>query len=342
VTRSVFSASHFNDEAAAYAFVEARLWANGRPCPHCGVVDRSGALNAKGDRIGLYKCYACRKPFTVKIGAIFEKSHIQMRDWLYAIHMICSSKKAVSANQLHRTLGITLKSAWFLAHRIREAMRSGALAPMGGPGTIVEIDETFIGNKSDMPKRRGFAHKHAVLSLVERGGKVRSFHVEGTSAAHLVPILRANIAKETAIMTDEAGQYAHLGKEFASHEYVNHSAGEYGRGDIHTNTLEGFYSIFKRGMKGVYQHCSEKHLHRYVAEFDFRYNERKGLGIDDVGRAKIALMGAKGKRLTYRSANWNLTTYEAREGTCGMGPEFSLFVGHFVLKANIGCPAEQT
>jgi len=165
-----------------------------------------------------------------------------MRDWLTAMHLICSSKKGINANQLHRTLGITLKSAWFLGHRIREAMQSGDLAPMGGHGTIVEIDETFIGNKADMPKRRGFAHKHAVLSLVERGGKVRSFHVAATSAAHLVPILRANIAKETAVMTDEAGQYAHLDKEFVSHEYVNHS----GRGDVHTNTIEGYYSVFNK------------------------------------------------------------------------------------------------
>src|SRR6202022_2688285 len=160
--------------------------------------------------------------------------------------------------------------------------------------------ETFIGNKADMQKRRGFAHKHAILSLVEGGGNARSFHVAGTSAAHLVPILRANIAKETAVMTDEAGQYAHLGKEFASHEYVNHSAGEYGRGDVHTNTLEGFYSVFKRGMKGIYQHCSEKHLHRYVAEFDFRYSNRIGLGVDDVERAEKLAKGIVGKRLTYR------------------------------------------
>jgi ISXO2-like transposase domain len=178
-------------------------------------------------------------------------------------------------------------------------MRSGELAPMGGPGTIVEIDETFIGNKADMPKRRGFAHKHAILSLVERGGTVRSFHVDGTSAAHLVPILRANIAKETAIMTDEAGQYTNLSKDFASHEYVNHSAGEYGRGKVHTNTLEGYFSIFKRGMKGVYQHCSEKHLHRYVAEFDFRYNNRIALGIENTGRSTRAIEGAVGKRLVY-------------------------------------------
>jgi hypothetical protein len=199
---------------------------------------------------------------------------------------MASSKKGMSAHQLHRMLGVSYQTAWFMMHRLREAMRSGDLGPMGGPGTIVEIDETFIGNKADMPKRRGFAHKHAVLSLVERGGKVRSFHVAGTTAAHLVPILRANIAKETAVMTDDAGQYAHLSKEFASHEYVNHSAGEYGRGGVHTNTIEGFYSIFKRGMTGVYQHCSEKHLHRYVAEFDFGYSNRVALGTNDMERAE--------------------------------------------------------
>jgi transposase-like protein len=300
VTKSIFSAPHFNDEAAAYAYVEARLWANGRPCPHCGVLDQSGALKAKGDRIGLYKCYACRKPFTVKIGTIFEKSHIQMRDWLYAIHMICSSKKGVSANQLHRTLGITLKSAWFMGHRIREAMRSGELAPMGGAGGIVEADETFIGRKNGSIKRRGHGHKNAVLSLVDRkSGQVRSFHVDGTSAADVMPIIRKNVAKETAMMTDEGGHYSRLGSDFASHETVNHKADEYVRGDVHTNTVEGYYSIFKRGMKGVYQHCSEKHLHRYVAEFDFRYNNRVALGCGDQERSSRALEGVKGKRLTY-------------------------------------------
>jgi transposase-like protein len=300
MSRSIFAAHHFNDEAAAYAYVEARIWAAGRVCPHCGVFERSAPLKGKSDRIGLYKCYACRKPFTVKIGTIFEDSHIAMRDWLTAMHLICSSKKGISANQLHRTLGITLKSAWFLGHRIREAMRTGDLAPMGGGG-IVEVDETFIGQKEDMPKRRGFAHKHAILSLVERGGAVRSFHVEGTSTAHLVPILRANISKEASVMTDEAGQYTHLNKDFASHEYVNHGEGEYGRGEVHTNTLEGFYSIFKRGMKGVYQHCNEKHLHRYVAEFDFRYNNRVRLGCCDMARTERALAGIVGKRLKYKA-----------------------------------------
>jgi transposase-like protein len=303
VTKSIFAAKHFNDEAAAYAYVEARLWANGRPCPHCGVFDRSGALKAKGDRIGLYKCYACRKPFTVKIGTIFEKSHIQMRDWLYAIHMICSSKKGVSANQLHRTLGITLKSAWFMGHRIREAFRSGSLAPMGGVGRTVEADETFIGRKDGTIKRRGHGHKNAVLSLVDRNsGQVRSFHVEGTSAADIVPIIKANVAKETAMMTDEGGHYFTLGDHFASHESVSHKADEYVRGDVHTNTIENFYSVFKRGMKGLYQHCSEKHLHRYVAEFDFRYNNRIAFGVGDKERAVHALEGATGKRLICRDS----------------------------------------
>ena len=181
-------------------------------------------------------------------------------------------------------------------------MRRGEFVPFGGEGKIVEVDETFIGKKDGMPVRRGYAHKHAILSLVERGGQVRSFHVDGTSAAHLVPILRANIAKEAAIMTDEAGQYAHLNKHFASHEFVSHGTGEYVRGDAHTNTLEGYYSIFKRGMKGIYQHCAEKHLHRYVAEFDFRYNHRIALGVNDGARTEAALRGIVGKRLTYRGS----------------------------------------
>jgi transposase-like protein len=300
MSRSIFSAAHFNDEAAAYAYIEARIWAGGRVCPHCGVFERSAPLKGKSDRVGLYKCYACRKPFTVKIGTIFEDSHIAMRDWLTAMHLICSSKKGISANQLHRILGITLKSAWFLGHRIREAMRSGDLAPMGGIGCVVEADETFTGRKEGSIKRRGrgHGHKNAVLSLVDRNsGQVRSFHVEGTSATEIVPIIKANVAKETAMMTDEGGHYFTLGDHFASHESVSHKADENARGDVHTNTVEGYYSIFKRGMKGIYQHCDEKHLHRYLAEFDF-HNHRIALDIQDGARAARALDGAKGKRLT--------------------------------------------
>jgi transposase-like protein len=302
VSKSIFSAHHFNDEAAAYAYVEARIWADGRVCPHCGVLERSAPLKGKRDRIGLYKCYACRKPFTVKIGSIFEDSHIQLRDWLTAIHLICSSKKGISANQLHRSLGITLKSAWFLGHRIREAMRFGNLAPMGGSGRVVEADETFTGRKEGSIKRRGHGHKNAVLSLVAReSGQVRSFHVDGTSAADIVPIIKANVAKESAMMTDEGGHYFTLGDHFASHESVSHKADEYVRDDVHTNTVEGFYSVFKRGMKGVYQHCSERNLHRYLAEFDFRYNNRVRLACGDMARTELALAGVVGKRLKYKA-----------------------------------------
>jgi len=295
----------FTDEIKAREWLETRVWPNGPSCPHCGNTDqaRITAMHGKVHRAGLYQCNECREQFTVTVGTVFERSKIPLTKWLAALFLLSCSKKGMSTHQMHRMLGISYKSTWFMTHRLREAMRSGDLPPMGGPGTIVEIDETFIGNKADMPKHRGFGHKHAVLSLVERGGAVRSFHVEGTSAAHLVPILRANIAKETAIMTDEAGQYAHLGKEFASHEFVTHGAGEYVRGDVHTNTLEGFYSIFKRGMKGVYQHCSEKHLHRYVAEFDFRYSNRVALGINDMERAEKLATGIVGKRLTYRRTN---------------------------------------
>jgi transposase-like protein len=307
VTRSIFAADHFNDEDAAYAFVEARIWANGRVCPHCGVVDKSGALKGKSDRIGLYKCYACRKKFTVKVGTIFEDSHIQMRDWLVAIQLICSSKKGISANQLHRTLGITLKSAWFMGHRIREAMRDGNLAPMGGDGSVVEVDETFIGKRDGFEAKAGWVrHKNTVLTLVERGGSVRSFHIDEATKENIVPIIHANLDRETHLMTDEARRYETIGKEFASHGVVDHSRKEYGYTDretganINTNTVEGYYSIFKRGMKGVYQHCGEKHLHRYLAEFDFRYSNRVKLGINDVERANRALLGSTGKRLTYR------------------------------------------
>ena len=301
---SALSAPHFHDEAAAFVEVERLLWPEGPVCPHCGSLSGKH-YDLRKTRVGLRKCSDCRKQFTVKVGTVFECAKIPLNKMLQAVYLLCASKKGCSSHQIHRTLGITYKSAWFLTHRIREALRSGDLAPMGGSGAIVEVDETFIGQKDDMPKRRGFAHKHAILSLVERGGQVRSFHVDGTAAAQLMPIIRANIGKETAIMTDEAGQYTHMGKDFASHEYVRHGADEYVRGDVHTNTVEGYYSIFKRGMKGVYQHCDEKHLHRYVAEFDFRYNNRVKLGCGDGERAERALKGIVGKRLTYRQLDWS-------------------------------------
>lgn len=298
---SVLSAACFHEEEAAHGYLESVLWADGPTCPHCGNADakRIGTLKGKSTRIGVRKCYACRKPFTVKVGTVFESAHIPLHKMLQAVYLITSSKKGFSAHQLHRVLEITYKSAWFLAHRIREAMRTGGLAPMGGEGSVVEVDETFIGNKKDKPKRRGYAHKHTVLTLVSREGEARSFVVDNCKTETVMPVVRENIARETRIMTDEAGQYVHFGCEFADHQVVRHCAKEYVRGEAHTNTVEGYFSIFKRGMKGVYQHCGEKHLHRYLAEFDFRYNNRVSNGIEDHGRACRAIEGLVGKRLTY-------------------------------------------
>ena len=304
MTVSVLTDLQFHDETAAFAFAEARLWPQGPVCHHCKGTDRISKMGGKSTRVGLYKCYVCRKPFTVRMGTVFESSHIEMHKWLQAIYLMCFSKKGISTNQLHRTLRISLKSAWFLSHRIREAMTSLGMEPMGGPGGIVEVDETFIGRKEGVPIARGFAHKRPVLSLVERrpeGAVVRSFQVSGAKVADLLPILRADISAETHVMTDEAGQYSSLNKFFAGHDFTTHSSGEYVRGITHTNTVEGFYSVFKRGMKGVYQHCGENHLHRYVTEFDFRYNNRARFGISDADRTDKALQGVVGKRLTYRT-----------------------------------------
>ena len=300
--KSVLSDKHFHNEQAAYDFVEVRLWPNGPVCPHCGGVERISKMGGKSTRIGAYKCYQCRKPFTVKIGTIFEASHVPMRHWLQAIFLMSSSKKGISSHQLHRTLGCTLKTAWFISHRIREAMRATGTDPMGGEGEIIEADETFIGRVEGQPKARaGYGHKNVVLTLVRRGGEARSFHVDSTTIADIVPVLRANIKAETHVMTDEAVQYKNLRKDFAQHDSVNHKAEEYVRGKVTTNTVEGFFSVFKRGMKGTYQHCKEKHLHRYLNEFDFRFSNRMALGVNDVARAERALKGVVGKRLTYRT-----------------------------------------
>jgi len=262
-------------------------------------------MNGKSTRTGLYKCYVCRKPFTVKLGTIFEDSHLPLRLWLQAIYLLSTSKKGFSAHQLHRTLGVTLKTAWFLGHRIREAMREGELAPFGSNGGAVEVDETFIGKDPDMPKRRGYAHKHKVLSLVDRdSGEARSIVIDSLKAETVVPILKENIAQEARVKTDDGGQYKYLSDHFSEHSFVQHSQGEYVspiNPDIHTNTVEGFFSIFKRGMKGIYQHCQKKHLHRYLAEFDFRYNKRIANGVNDPQRAEKLLSGVVGKRLTYQT-----------------------------------------
>ncbi len=300
---SILNAPYFQNEEAAYAKLESIVWPHGPVCPHCGVFERMKRLGGKATRPGLYKCYACRKQSRVTVGTVFESSHIKLHVWLQAVFLMCSSKKGISSNQLARVLGVTVKTGWFMSQRIREAMRAGTLPPMGGEGAVVEADETFIGMKEGTTKQRGYGHKRPVLSLVERGGEVRSFHVDNTSAAELVPILKANIAKETAVMTDEAGQYRKLDQHFASHEFTRHGQGEYVRGNVHSNTIEGYFSIFKRGMKGVYQHCAEKHLHRYLAEFDFRYNLRARLGFCDSARAEVALKGIVGKRLSYKPAH---------------------------------------
>ena len=305
---SVLSAPHFHNEEAAYAFVEARLWPDGPVCPHCGNVDqaRIGKLKGKSTRAGLCKCYACRKPFTVKIGTIFESSHAPLRMWLQAIYLMCASKKGISTRQLQRTLGVGMKTAWFLGHRIREAMDgklSGFLPPMGGNGATVEADETYIGRKPGMKVRKGHGHKHAVMALVERNGSVRSFHLPNIRPETLRSVIDAHVSRESHFMTDELPAYTGIGWNFASHGTVKHSEDEYVRGDAHTNTVEGFFSIFKRGVYGIYQHVSEAHLKRYLAEFDFRYSHRAKLGIDDMARAELALIGAKGKRLTYRTTN---------------------------------------
>lgn len=311
---SILSRPYFYDEAKAFEHVETVLWADGPVCHHCGSVAKPYALkgvrskpskkNPEGkERHGLYKCRDCKGQFTVRMGTIFEESHVELHKWLQAIHLMCSSKKGISAHQLHRTLEVTYKTAWFLAHRLRLAMQSISTEPMGGNGKIVEVDETYIGRLTGMPKgRSGSNHKNVVMTLVERGGEARSFHVESNRRFDVERVVYANLAKESALMTDEANWYKAVGKEFASHETVVHSKEEYVRGNVHTNTVEGFYSIFKRGMKGVYQHCSEKHLHRYLAEFDFRYSNRVKLGVNDEARAGRALAGFAGKRLTYRSA----------------------------------------
>ena len=288
----------FQDATKAREWLEDLLWAGGRSCGYCGTLEASTPL--KG-REGFYQCKACRKQFTVMVGTVFERSHIPLNKWLMAGFLLCASKKGISAHQIHRMLGITYKSAWFMCHRLREAMAAGNLPPLGGKGQTIEADETYIGNKEGVKKARSTHHKHAVYSLVERGGKARSFHVDRVTAVKLDEITRANVSLESTLNTDEALRYVKMGKAFAGgHGVVNHSESEYAHGDTTTNSVEGFFSIFKRGMKGVYQHCSEQHLHRYLSEFDFRYSNRAKLGVNDGERATEAFKGIVGKRLTYR------------------------------------------
>ncbi len=303
---SVLSRPYFHDEERAFEYLESVIWADGRVCPHCGGVDRITKVKAnpaKRIRVGLWRCGDCKGQFTVKIGTVFEHARVPLHKVLQAVYLLTSSKKGISSHQLMRVLEITYKAAWFLAHRIREAMRSGDLAPFGGNGGIVEVDETFIGRKKGAPVKRAFHHKMKVLALVDRGtGKSRAMVVDNVSMQTLVPIVRENIARETHVMTDDANAYKYLAQDFDGHSIVRHGIGEYGRGPVHTNTIEGYFSIFKRGMRGVYQHCAERHLHRYLAEFDFRYCNREANGLNDADRTVRALEGIMGKRLMYRDS----------------------------------------
>lgn len=299
----------FTDEDAARAHFEALRWPDGRACPHCGVVGDSTLMKGKTTRPGLYKCKACRKPFTATMGTVFERSHIPLHKWLLATHLIVSSKKGMSAHQLFRMLGFgSYRTAWFMAHRIREAMRTDDLTPFGQGGGGVEVDETYIGRvKGTEVKRGGYYHKQKVLSLVDRtSGAARSYVITDFNMKVVAPILEASMSREARLLTDEAPLYKYMGWNFADHASVTHKRGEYvSRQDatIHTNTIEGYFSVFKRGMRGVYQHCGEQHLHRYLAEFDFRYSNRQAAGVSDTQRAALAVAGAAGKRLTYRRTN---------------------------------------
>jgi transposase-like protein len=298
---ALFTDKRFTDDDAAREHLESIRWPEGAFCPHCGCVDRQSKLEGKSHRPGLYFCGHCRKQYTVTVGTVFERSKVALHKWVLATHLLCSSKKGMSAHQLHRLLGVTYKTAWFMAHRIREAMADSPNGPLGADGGTVEADETYWGNNGKQrPGARGGDHKMKVFGLVERGGDVRAFHVPNVTAKTLRTVLKRQVAQEAHLMTDEAKQYTKTGREFASHEVVCHSAKEYVRGDAHTNTIEGFFSILKRGFIGVYHHVGEQHLQRYVHEFDFRYNNRK---VSDSERSENALKGISGKRLTYRPPN---------------------------------------
>lgn len=300
---SILSAAHFQDEDAAFEYVENHLWPTGPVCPHCGAAgDKIGKLNGATTRPGLRKCYGCRKPFTVRMGTIFESSHLPLRFWLQAIHLMCASKKGISTRQIQRLFECSMKTAWHLTHRIRFAMeQSPDSEPMGGEGKIVEADETFLTNSPKTKKRPGYQHKVAVLTLAERDGKQRSFKLtRSPNAFEIRGHIRDHVDAASRLVTDGAQFYKGV---LVKHESVDHASEEWVRGDVHTNTLEGWFSVLKRGMIGTYQNVKGKHLHRYLAEFDFRQNHRERLGVNDTHRAQIALKGVKGKRLTYRTTN---------------------------------------
>lgn len=303
----ILNQPQFQDADKAREYLEAQVWPNGRICPHCGAIGTHYVLKGKGNRPGLYKCADCREPFTVTVGTVFERSKVGLHLWLQAVHLMSASKKGISAKQLERMLGVTYKTAWFMCHRIREAMKSDPTSMLGGPGSsgIVEADETYWGNATDengkkLEKVKGGWHKMAIFSLVERNGEKRTFHIPSVNATTLGTILKAQVAASARLMTDEARSYTGPGKHFASHETVNHGQKEYARGDVTSNTVEASFSILKRGLIGTFHSVSEKHLQRYCNEFDFRWNTRVSQGFNDSDRANIALKGIVGKRLTYR------------------------------------------
>jgi len=313
---NAFDAPHFQNPENAREWLEKTRWPDGPVCSHCGTVKHAYPQKAKP---GFYRCAEkeCRKDFTVTTGTVMERSHIALNKWLMAFYLMASSKKGISAHQLHRALGVDYKSAWFMCHRIREAMRDDndpGFDPLGGKGKIVEADETYYGKREKQnvsPQRRGlpytkrgkFKNNRPIVALVERGGNVRTFHVAHADKATVGAIVAKNVARESRLHTDESRLYGDVGQLFEKHERVHHTAGEYVRGDVHTNSAEGYFSIFKRGMRGIYQHCDEKHLHRYLSEYDFRYNHRVALGYSDIDRTKIAVKGIEGKRLTYHQAH---------------------------------------
>jgi transposase-like protein len=307
----------FHDEDAARAYFEKMRWPQGPVCGHCGVMNEATRMAGKTTRSGLYQCNACRESFSVTLGTVMEDTRLPLHKWALAFFLMASSKKGVSAHQLHRSLHITYKTAWFLAHRIREAMTEKSPAAIGGEGKIVEADEMYHGTKeTPTPLSRGRiptptksgksggAKKRVVVALVERGGEARAVAMTGkpVTSKNVREVLVKHADRKSRLMTDESNLYPSIGTEFATHETVNHSKKEYARGDVTTNTVEGFFGVFKRGFTGIYQHCGEQHFQRYLEEFTFRYNNRIALGIDDATRANYAVIGAQGKRLTYRGA----------------------------------------